>query len=304
MMHTLTENAQDRMFNLLSLINLISALLVSGVVGPVLQPMVISNLPETMQTVGHAYNLVMTVFVTLGGNIMAYSGFCAMCLCAQPDSLMARLISHAGSLVIYQFGSLLLVYLFFALMCLAAYISNADAHSSETMLNIGIVVVTSLLFFGHTCHLFCKLFPVNMLPWISCMAPWMLLPCCSTIKEDAERVGKLLVDEAFRHGELSRFSREVLHEDIRPLITKDGDTLNWEELNVLLTQTFPTISPGRHDSLLTHFLNEGMTVTVLRKTAEVPNGGPKLLFDVLQAQGLELAQGEILMLIAAVTSNV
>lgn len=296
------DDIEGKFFNFLASLNIYYGLLVSGLIGYVLQPdmemegeneltgrsmlelsswqMFLSHINLVCSAVMFAFTMWMCVFVTL-----------------ETPQTISRCVAKGCGLWLYILTSFLQMILLVGQCCLAAIISlDAEWGKIVVCCDIGIFVV--LLFFSQNLLLGPNgMFPVVGMDWLIC-TPGNLLNYLLFGRDVPRRISEILVADAGHLDfelEGSRTPSQVqavdaqVHEDAKQLrhFIKSA-VRGWEDEKLVF--------------IADAMLKEGLTVDRLVSMASMPSG-PMVLFQSLDLETVEINRGERFDLIAAAVNH-
>lgn len=310
------ENVYDRTAAFIMAVNMVSTLLMSGIISNALSPLNISQLDAEKRTAGDVFNglvCVLTVINTLQSLFTTY--LLIELSVAQPRALY-RSIARSGAIVFYQQMTFVSAVLVCCTACLALHIHSSRRGAWVTS---AICVAGYAVYHTHFFGLALAMFPTTMVPWARLFAPWMLT---ANIASDASRLATNIAAGATAHfPELDRFfameKRNALHEErdathppndkVHPATAEEAPARvdpDYVALYDFISETLPAMPQERVDFVVDALLREGLAYPVLCAAAKHGNG-ITAVFHALDIEGVEylLRRGERLT-IAAAASNV
>jgi hypothetical protein len=292
---------------------LVSALIMSGLLGVVCSPVIVSDLPKEKQVFGHAFNLTASA-LTLW-TIISCATLCWANQAAGGQSGhtigMALAKSVRGfhySVELPQFMQVMLVEM---LIVLAAFTYQPMWAGYVTLGLWGLIHFGQMfIFFSWSAYAF----PTQFIPWVRSVGMCCLAPRTRRQK-DMVNIVKSITVEAMQnnhgirpaHGFASTV--EAMQKQKNPGIeTKEPEQVllvnESQELDAMIALALPTINTFRKEKIVKAMMEEKMTVSTLKIAANAElGGGGALLCSLLGELSTELKIGERLVILSFVAEK-
>lgn len=272
----------DRCANFISSTNLVSTLLVSGLLSVALSPQSISQLEASKRTLGDIKNGLVAVLLVINVFQSLFTTYCLMEFSALSSRQAYRALARGGAFTLYQ----VLTYVSGGMLCIVANLS-VWIYSSRS--GAMWTCAASLLIAGVMHHHFYvmaqAMFPWPIAAWTRFFAPWVVTRAA---RRDVARLGAQMFKGAAAH----------LPEAEDLLSGHKSDEL--DRLKKFVGNALPSLAPDRVTYVSMAMLREGLTTHALRRAA----ANSAAIFQALDVQDAELRRGERLLLAAAAADMV
>lgn len=276
------DKVYDRCAHFISATNLVSTLLVSGMLSVALFPQNVSQLEASKRTLGDIKNGLVTVVLVINVLQSLFTTYCLMELSTVSSRQAYRALARGGTFTLYQ----VLTYTSGVLICVVANLSVWISSSRSAAIW---TCAASIFIAGAMHHHFFdmaqKMFPWTMSAWSKIFAPWVITRAA---QQDIARLGALMFKGAAAH----------LPEAEDLLSGHKPDELH--RLKQFVSSALPSLVPDRVTFVSMAMLREGLTTNALRRAA----ADKAAIFQALDVQDAELRRGERLLLAAAAADMV
>lgn len=290
---------EDKLFNLVSSLNIYAGLIVSGLIGYVLEPQdemegMCELTGTTRQEVHSWQTLLAHLNLTCGAIMFAFTTYMAIFATLETPQTITRCVSKATGLWVYLIMTFFQMFLLIAQSCVAA-ILNLDAEWAKVVIAVDVGLCIALVLFSE--HLIGGpngMFPLGMFDWLIC-CPGVLLHYLYIGRDVPSRIGETLVADA-GHLQLEEEEeaerKEEEHEQAKEL----------KQFICLAIRSRKHWDDERLDLVVDAMLREGLTVETMRSMSSIPSGA-LILFNSLQLELVELKRGERMELVAAAMNH-
>lgn len=297
------KEAQERLFMLVASYQLVAALVLSAAMGFAMDPLDVDSLPPDSRTLGHLYNVLMSVMVVVSVMVTSTMTWGLSCIVTLTEETVHDAIARGVGPFVYQEGtSAFLTFLVIAQVVIASWIHSPPLVAKITT---GAAVALNSLLTREYLRWAVPSF-VSQVPWIT-GPPNMGDTSCygrgsKAVHAHTVRVGETLVMNAAKH--LGTDVCAAL-EDTNPVDTNTAEvavTENEAGLRALVSRALADSEQARIRSVARALLRENMTIDTLHDACAA--GGSMLLFAAMDIDGLALRRGDRLRLVSAVLEDV
>ncbi|EKX49886.1 hypothetical protein GUITHDRAFT_135583 [Guillardia theta CCMP2712] len=278
------EYVVDRTMAMYSNVNLMAALILSGVTSVSLTPVDVSSISADKRTLANCFNLLAELCMTINALNVMFTTYILLAIAAEmPSTLYGILSKSEGLTMIYFVSTFLSCVLLVALGVLAQWLRD-DAWAAWTAtIATGAIFLTTVLHFGYTMSV---LMPIQYSGWG--MFSTLGLFWGKEAKAEAARQGRIIASEAESHLHVKKDHREGVRDEKLDEVVAD--------LTKLLHRALPEAAEERISHISQQMANEGLVVVVLANAARKD---AKLIYQVLGGDDVnfELRRGERLAVI-------
>jgi len=267
------DDIEGKLFSFVANLNIFSGLLVSGLIGYVLEPTAkiegmneLTGVPN--QAIVHVQMLLAHMNLISSTVMMTCTTYmCLFSTCETPRTIL-RCVAKGRSLWVYMFATFLQTFLIAAQACLAALL-NVQPRWATIIIVVDMVLFWSLLNFS--LNMIFSIFPLAHFSWLFC-SPVPLLRWVFGDRDVYKRLFQALVAEAAKSLNLEGFEESLLLEE-QEHEQEDSETLAKRgELRVFLRFAVPSLEGEQLECVAHTLLAEGLTVGRLVRTAAKPQG--------------------------------
>lgn len=282
------DHVVDRTIGAISNINLMAALLLSGVMSAAQEPFDPALVPEDRRIFANLFNICATVAMTINIATVTFTTYMLLALASEVPSTIYRSLSRLQWTSFSYFAATFLSFFLQITLAVLAQYTKGDLWAARVCL-----ILASSLGFLALPHFFWMLARV----WPNTYSGWgMFWPFFWTkkVKADAIKTGLLMSTEARGHIQVraSEDSKGEGEEDsarVEPVVLR---------LEKVLQRAIPALQEDRVRYLALTMFHEGLDVPILVKVA---SSDARLLYEVLENSedvNFELRRGERLQLLA------
>ena len=190
------EQIQERLFQVISVYNLVHALILSGLIGNALNPLDPTSFAEDKENLVHAFNIVVSLVLVLSGFCVCTTTWALASVASLTTETAFRFALHSDSFWVQEMLSVSEMMLLVIAMCLAVWIRNSTLISA-IISGLAFVVSNVVMYVHHKC--------------------WILQACAhtgwsyangirdnkpsSTERSEAERIGGMLARDVEQRRE-------------------------------------------------------------------------------------------------------
>ncbi len=301
------KEAQERLFMLVASYQLVAALVLSAAMGFAMNPLDVDSLPPDSQTLGHVYNVLMSVMVVVSVMVTSTMTWGLSCIVTLTEETVHDAIARGVGPFVYQEGtSAFLTVLVIAQVVIASWIhSPALVAKITTAAAVALYSLLTREYLRWTVPSF-----VSQVPWITGPPNMGDYSCygrgSKAVHAHTARVGETLVMNAAKHlGTDVCTALEEPHEDANPVVDINTAevvvTENEAGLRALVSRALADSEEARIRSVARALLRENMTIDTLHDACAA--GGSMLLFAAMDIDGLALRRGDRLRLVSAVLED-
>ncbi|KAJ1404370.1 hypothetical protein B484DRAFT_221579 [Ochromonadaceae sp. CCMP2298] len=287
------EEAQERMMQWMGIINLVSALFLSGVAESALSPLDVAAMDPGKQTLGNIYNLISAANLAATTCNTLFTVYIMLALSTETQSSVLRVVASSGCLIFYEVATLTFSMMLLAMCGIQMWLQCTGWAR----------FIIFIIFFSFLSHFYflvlMRMFPLSGIHWQRMTFGFVPI----AIMEAAQRqsVSKMMEAGAV-HGE------SVVRAAIEKDLQTDADTsapemteawhANFQEMAKALEAALPETSKPRRDAMAGALLEEGFTLGAMRRS------GSSALYSALGDDSIRvrLRAGEKLAL-CAVTAD-
>lgn len=277
------EEAQTRLGHFVAVVNLVSALMLSGVSTVALEGLDVSQLDVDMQPLGNAVVILTGLNAAINAGTVLFTCFILTALAVETNATILRTVARSGCLVLYQYFIVVSGITFAMAVALQSYISATGRAKAA---GAAIVTLTFLAIFAHgMMKVLPTLFPYSAVRWLPST---LLLRAPEWCVDDARRLNALrLRDAAQVHGEavveeaaeeitgevdgLEKYPGRTMESD--PSDGEGAPDLSWtpaevEEMQDFLQTALPRSTTERRQAIADLLLQEDLFVSELEAASE------------------------------------
>ena len=289
-------DATARFLDVVSMFQLFSALVLSGLLGMLFDPLDVATLPADRHTLGHAFNLTASTLTVMTILTCATTTWASQAVAGQTEDTIGAAMAKSikGFHYCVEVPQYVQVVLCQALVVLAAYV-HQPAWVARATLAMAVCVHFACvsLFFSWTGYAF----PTVMLPWVYSNGMPFLAPRKRPLKEMVENVKTLIVESMLtNHGvpqKSKRYEVESSEAQGEAVFAENAtgtpvdeeseeDRREKASLGELVATALPAAAAARHAEIVVAMQAEGLTKAVLEMAAQPARGGSgALLFGLL-----------------------
>jgi hypothetical protein len=191
------EVAQEKLVQIISSVNLVSALMLSGIAGWANEQVDVAALPEDKQSTGNLINLLVSTNATINAGLCIFSTYIMMGAIVETPATILRTCARSGCLVVYETLTFVAGFLFVVSIALTSTLRSTHYYTYIIPMAVGIIW---LAFIVHGFLVMVpNLMPISAVHWIPISG---LMTCPSWCKTTAKKYGEIRLMEAAKvHGD-------------------------------------------------------------------------------------------------------
>jgi hypothetical protein len=272
------EEAQERMMQWIGIVNLVSALFLSGVAGSALAPLDVAAMDPGDQTLGNVFNM--------------------LALSTETQSSVLRVVASSGCLIFYEIATLFISVMLLAMCAIQMWL---QCTGWSRFASVGIIFG---IFFTFLLHFYfivlMRMFPLSGIQWQQMTFGYVP----RAMMEAAQRQSaKKMMEAGAVHGEavVRAAIERNLHTDAAtsaPEMTEAWHA-NFQEMSKALEAALPETSKPRREAMAAALLEEAFTLEAMRRS------GSSALYSALGDESIRvrLRAGEKLALCAVAAAD-
>ncbi len=299
------KEAQERLFMLVASYQLVAALVLSAAMGFAMNPLDVDSLPTDSQTLGHVYNVLMSVMVVVSVMVTSTMTWGLSCTVTLTEETVHDAIARGVGPFVYQEGtSAFLTFLVIAQVVIASWIHSPPLVAKITT---GAAVALNSLLTREYLRWAVPSF-VSQVPWITGPPNLGDATCygrgSKAVHAHTARIGEILVMNAAKHlgADVCADPEVAAADHLETSTTEVVVTENEANLRALVSRALADSEEARVGSVARALLRENMTIDTLHDACVA--GGSMLLFAAMDIDGLALRRGDRLRLVSAVLEDV
>lgn len=279
------DEIYDRSQSFVGATNLVSTLIVSGVLGSALSPIQVNELDANKRTLADVYNAIVVVLTVINVLQSSFTAYLVMELAATSTPAIYRALVHAGPFVAYQVLTYVSALLICGLACIAVWLRSSASGALFASIAGGVL---ALAMHTHFYSLGVCMFPYTMRGWTGSLAP-CLAP------RDAQARSKHSARFALRSAS------HLEKTDVAAVLDDDDEDTAPDDLRAFVRSALDDLDDDRTDRIAAAIFKEGFTLPDLQYAASSSPNVATLLYNALDFA--DLRRGDRLRLALAAADH-